>query len=218
MRAVASPLDRRDPIADRGHAATAAVTMSWLWAACRNTSVRRTTGTASDDMTSASTWPGPTEGSWSMSPTIKRAALSGTAFKAHSRPKPARLLSPAATTITPPRFKLTPGRTLHLSCRKPPKKPNIHADRESSGEPLSQCGITRADHDAITDWICGWYAGVAAFLHVWRPSAKLQLPPRKDSGLSLDLPDPSIVIAGPGNVIFGFPAAQKFVCKRTAGT
>ena len=29
---------------------------------------------------SASTWPGPTEGSWSMSPTIKRAALSGTAF------------------------------------------------------------------------------------------------------------------------------------------
>jgi hypothetical protein len=28
-----------------------------------------TTGTAPDEMTSASTWPGPTEGSWSMSPT-----------------------------------------------------------------------------------------------------------------------------------------------------
>jgi hypothetical protein len=29
---------------------------------------------------SASTWPGPTDGSWSMSPTIKTAARSGTAF------------------------------------------------------------------------------------------------------------------------------------------
>src|SRR5437016_4842702 len=57
----------------------ALVTMR-LCAACRNTSVRRTTGTAPDEMTSASTWPGPTEGSWSVSPTTKRAALSGTAF------------------------------------------------------------------------------------------------------------------------------------------
>src|SRR5215472_217121 len=54
--------------------------MMRLCAACRNTSVRRTTGTAPDEMTSASTWPGPTEGSWSISPTIKRAALSGTAL------------------------------------------------------------------------------------------------------------------------------------------
>src|ERR1700676_1158434 len=45
--------------------------MMRLCAACRNTSVRRTTGIAPDEMTSASTWPGPTEGSWSMSPTIK---------------------------------------------------------------------------------------------------------------------------------------------------
>jgi hypothetical protein len=43
--------------------------MMRLCAACRNTSVRRTTGTAPDVMTSASTWPGPTEGSWSMPPT-----------------------------------------------------------------------------------------------------------------------------------------------------
>src|SRR6185437_15212527 len=57
-----------------------ALVMMRLWAACRKTSVRRTTGTAPDEMTSASTWPGPIEGSWSMSPTIKRAALSGTAF------------------------------------------------------------------------------------------------------------------------------------------
>src|SRR6476659_1813413 len=57
-----------------------ALVMMWLCAACRKTSVRRTTGTAPDEMTSASTWPGPTEGSWSMSPTIRRAALSGTAF------------------------------------------------------------------------------------------------------------------------------------------
>ena len=35
-----------------------------------DTSVRRTTGTAPDAMTSASTCPGPTEGNWSMSPTI----------------------------------------------------------------------------------------------------------------------------------------------------
>jgi hypothetical protein len=34
-------------------------------AACRNTSVSRTTGTAPDAMMSASTCPGPTEGSWS---------------------------------------------------------------------------------------------------------------------------------------------------------
>src|SRR6476661_3343119 len=54
--------------------------MMGLWAACRNTSVRRTTGTAPDAMMSVSTWPGPTEGSWSMSPTIKRAARYGTAF------------------------------------------------------------------------------------------------------------------------------------------
>src|SRR5437870_5183294 len=57
-----------------------ALVMMRLCAACRNTSVRRITGTAPDEMTSASTWPGPTDGSWSMSPTIKRAALSGTAF------------------------------------------------------------------------------------------------------------------------------------------
>src|SRR4051795_10547918 len=34
-------------------------------AAWRKTSVRRTTGTAPDEMISARTWPGPTEGSWS---------------------------------------------------------------------------------------------------------------------------------------------------------
>jgi hypothetical protein len=49
-------------------------------AACRNTSVRRTTGTALDEVMSARTCPGPTEGSFSMSPTINMAALSGTAF------------------------------------------------------------------------------------------------------------------------------------------
>ena len=48
-----------------------------LCAACRNTSVSRTTGTAPEAMMSASTWPGPTEGSWSMSPTISSAASSG---------------------------------------------------------------------------------------------------------------------------------------------
>jgi hypothetical protein len=51
-----------------------------LWAACLNTSVSRTTGTAPDAIMSASTWPGPTEGSWSMSPPIRRAALSENAF------------------------------------------------------------------------------------------------------------------------------------------
>src|SRR6516164_5841450 len=58
-----------------------ALVMIRLCAACRNTSVSRTTGTAPDEMMSASTWPGPTEGSWSMSPTINREALSGTALK-----------------------------------------------------------------------------------------------------------------------------------------
>src|SRR4029450_4235559 len=57
-----------------------ALMMMRLWAACRNTSVTRTTDTAPDEITSASTWPGPTEGSWSMAPTIRMAALSGTAF------------------------------------------------------------------------------------------------------------------------------------------
>src|SRR5260370_10698387 len=46
-----------------------------LAAACRNTSVKRTTGTAPEPMISASTCPGPTEGSWSISPTIRSAAF-----------------------------------------------------------------------------------------------------------------------------------------------
>ena len=50
-----------------------------LCAAWRNTSVRRTTGTAPEAMMSASTCPGPTEGSWSTSPTISSADPSGTA-------------------------------------------------------------------------------------------------------------------------------------------
>ena len=37
--------------------------------ACRNTSARRATGTRPDSMMSRSTWPGPTDGSWSTSPT-----------------------------------------------------------------------------------------------------------------------------------------------------
>jgi hypothetical protein len=40
-----------------------ALVMMRLCAACRNTSVKRTTGTAPEAMTSANTWPGPTEGS-----------------------------------------------------------------------------------------------------------------------------------------------------------
>src|SRR6266566_6746711 len=43
--------------------------MMRLCAAWRNTSVRRIIGRAPDVMTSDSTCPGPTEGSWSMSPT-----------------------------------------------------------------------------------------------------------------------------------------------------
>ena len=50
-----------------------------LCAAWRNTSVRRTSGTAPEAMMSASTCPGPTKGSWSTSPTISSAASSGTA-------------------------------------------------------------------------------------------------------------------------------------------
>ena len=51
-----------------------------LAAACRKTSVSRTTGMAPDPMMSARTCPGPTDGSWSMSPTMSSAALSGTAL------------------------------------------------------------------------------------------------------------------------------------------
>ena len=40
-----------------------ALVMIRLCAACRNTSVSRTTGTAALAMMSASTWPGPTDGS-----------------------------------------------------------------------------------------------------------------------------------------------------------
>jgi hypothetical protein len=52
-----------------------ALMMMRLSAACRNTSMRHTTDRALDEMMSARTWPGPTEGSWSMSPTINMAAL-----------------------------------------------------------------------------------------------------------------------------------------------
>ena len=50
-----------------------ALMMIRLAAACRKTSVNRTTGTArADDV--GQNLPGPTEGSWSMSPTINSAA------------------------------------------------------------------------------------------------------------------------------------------------
>jgi hypothetical protein len=51
-----------------------------LRAACRNTSVSLTTGTAPEAITSARTCPGPTEGSWSTSPTSSSAARPGTAL------------------------------------------------------------------------------------------------------------------------------------------
>src|SRR5215813_9608562 len=51
-----------------------------LCAACRNTSVRRTTGRAPDEMRSDMTCPGPTEGSWSMSPTTSKAGFIGHRF------------------------------------------------------------------------------------------------------------------------------------------
>src|SRR5277367_86703 len=54
--------------------------MMRLAAACRKTSVSRTTGTAPESMMSANTCPGPTEGSWSISPTMSSAELSGVAF------------------------------------------------------------------------------------------------------------------------------------------
>src|SRR6266699_1768601 len=63
-------LQTRDQAAHCGHS-RCAFTMIWLLAAWRNTSVRRTTGTAPLAIMSASTWPGPTEGSWSTSPTRK---------------------------------------------------------------------------------------------------------------------------------------------------
>ena len=47
--------------------------------AWRKISVRRTVGTAPESMRSASTAPGPTDGSWSTSPTTRSAARSGTA-------------------------------------------------------------------------------------------------------------------------------------------
>ncbi len=53
--------------------------MTRLVAAWRNTSVKRTTGTAPESMMSARTWPGPTEGSWSTSPTSRSAARFGRA-------------------------------------------------------------------------------------------------------------------------------------------
>src|SRR6478736_3584476 len=53
-----------------------ALMMIRLAAACRNTSVNRTTGTAPEPMMSANTCPGPAEGNWSISPTINSAALS----------------------------------------------------------------------------------------------------------------------------------------------
>jgi hypothetical protein len=57
-----------------------ALVMIRLCAACRKTSVSRTTGTAPEPITSANTCPGPTDGSGSISPTIRSAASFGTAF------------------------------------------------------------------------------------------------------------------------------------------
>ena len=57
-----------------------AVVMMRLVAACRWISTRRVTTTAPDRMMSPSTWPGPTEGNWSASPTSSTAIPGGTAF------------------------------------------------------------------------------------------------------------------------------------------
>ena len=51
-----------------------------VWA-CRKIRVSRTTGKRSESIMSRSTFPAPTLGSWSMSPTRIRVMVSGTAFK-----------------------------------------------------------------------------------------------------------------------------------------
>ena len=58
-----------------------------LWAACRNTSVSRTTGTTPLSIRCRSTMPGPTDGNWSTSPTSSRLALGrqGAEQVAHQR-------------------------------------------------------------------------------------------------------------------------------------
>ena len=56
-----------------------ALVMMRLLAACRNTSVRRTTGTTPLSIRSRNTSPGPTEGNWSTSPTSSRLPWAGTA-------------------------------------------------------------------------------------------------------------------------------------------
>ena len=61
-----------------------ALTTMRLSAACRNTSVSRTTGTRPELMMSASTCPGPTDGNWSTSPTSSRPALEAPPSVAHS--------------------------------------------------------------------------------------------------------------------------------------
>src|SRR4051812_24127215 len=62
-----------------------ALVMIRLSAACRNTSVSRTTGTMPEPMMSASTCPGPTEGSWSTSPTRITAEPFRTALRVAAR-------------------------------------------------------------------------------------------------------------------------------------
>ena len=80
-----------------------------LRAAWRNTSVNRTTGTAPEAMMSASTWPGPTEGSWSTSPTISNAAPSGTAASS-ARISMTSTIDVSSTTSRPHRNGLSASR------------------------------------------------------------------------------------------------------------
>src|SRR6266487_4284583 len=87
--------------------------MIWLLAVWRNTSVRRTTGTAPLAIMSASTWPGPTEGNWSTSPTTSRAAMLGIALSS-------ACISITSTMDVSSMTSRSQSRGYWLSRRKPP--------------------------------------------------------------------------------------------------
>ncbi len=96
--------------------------MIWLLAVWRNTPVKRTTGMAPLVIMSASTWPGPTEGNWSTSPTTSRAAAFGIALSS-------ACISSTSTIDVSSMTSRSQSRGFSLSRRKPPVRGSTSSSR-----------------------------------------------------------------------------------------
>ena len=110
----------------------------WLCAAWRNTSSSRITASRSEAIRSASTWPGPTEGSWSASPTSSRPASSGSAASSASISGTSTIdissttSRSQASSFSGPRRKPRPGSASSRRCRVLASRPVLSLRRRAA--------------------------------------------------------------------------------------